>query len=185
MVAKVVSMNNLASDVASGALPNVTFIDTEADLSLSEHPPGNVTTGEAWSHTVISEIQAGPGWPNTAIVLTWDENGGFYDHVPPPQVDEWGYGFRVPLIAVSPYAKHASVDHAIMDHASMLRFIEDNWGLPYLTHRVDTAGNLTSAFAFASTLLSARSASAPAPGQSIFPTFDFLRARADEFANGG
>lgn len=148
MMAKVVSMDLLSRDLSAGNLPNVTFIDSEASLETSEHPPGNVTTGEAWSAGVIGEIQASPEWPSTAILLTWDENGGFYDHVPPPQVDAWGYGFRVPLIVISPHARRGFVDSVVMDHTSTLRFIADNWGLPYLTGREANSGKLSSAFDF-------------------------------------
>jgi len=171
MESKVVSMDRFAGDLAGGTLPNVTYLDPEADLQLSEHPPGNVTIGEAWSEGVIQAIQASPEWSSTAILLTWDENGGFYDHVPPPQVDAWGYGFRVPMIVISPYAKRGFVDSQLMDHTSMLRFIADNWGLPYLTNREAHAGNLTSAFDFARpTILVASSGAAyPAPS-SVSPS---------------
>jgi phospholipase C len=148
MMANVVTMDHLLPDVAAGNLPNVTYIDPEGSLTVSEHPPQNVTTGEDWTQSVVQAIMSGPQWSSTAIVLTWDENGGFYDHVPPPQVDQWGYGFRVPLLVISPYARRGFVDHAVMDHTSLLRFVADNWGLPYLTPREAQSGNLTSAFDF-------------------------------------
>src|SRR5438034_1008190 len=97
---------------------------------------------------LMDAIMSSSSWSSTAIFLTWDESGGFYDHAPPPQVDHWGYGFRVPMIVVSPYARRGFVDHDTMDHTSILKFIADNWQLPYLTEREARAGNLTTAFEF-------------------------------------
>lgn len=153
MVARVVTMDPLLGDIAAGNLPNVTYIDPEANLELSGHPPADVTLGEAWAASVITAIRAGPQWSSTAILLTWDENGGFYDHVAPPQVDGFGYGFRVPAILISPFAKLKVIDSTTMDHTSILKFIADNWGLPYLTSREARAGNLTSGFTFAALAL--------------------------------
>ncbi len=151
LVSQVLPMNRFFSDVSIGDLPNVTYIDPSADIRISEHPPGNVAGGHNWTVDVIDSILSGPQWSSTAVFLTWDESGGFYDHVPPPQVDEYGYGFRVPMIVVSPFARHGFVDHHVMDHTSILKFVADNWGLTYLTDREAGAGNLTSAFDFANT----------------------------------
>lgn len=148
MAAKIVPLDQLVSDVATGNLPHVAYVDPEADLRISEHPPGDVVAGTAWTVQTIRAIQASSTWRSTAILLTWDESGGFYDHVPPPQVDEWGYGFRVPMIVVSPFAKRGWTDHEVMDHTSIVKFIADNWGLAYLTNREAQAGNLTNAFNF-------------------------------------
>jgi len=87
-------------------------------------------------------------WQDTAIFLTWDDYGGFYDHVPPPQVDRFGFGFRVPLLVISPYAKRGHIDHRLGEFSSVLRFIEDNWGLSQLTRRDRRAHNLTYDFDF-------------------------------------
>ncbi len=146
--ANVVSMERLAFDIGIGALPNVTFVDPAADISVSEHPPGDVTAGQAWSMEMIEAIILGPQWPSTAILLTWDESGGFYDHVPPPQVDAFGYGFRVPTLVISPFARPRFIDHEITDHTSILKFIAQNWGLPYLTDREANAGSIAGAFDF-------------------------------------
>jgi len=148
MVSKIVPLDHLLSDVMAGNLPQVAYVDPEADLGISEHPPGDVVAGVAWTVQTIRAIQASSVWPSTAILLTWDESGGFYDHVPPPQVDEWGYGFRVPMVVISPFAKKGWIDHDVMDHTSIMKFIADNWGLPYLTNREARAGNLTNAFNF-------------------------------------
>ena len=88
-------------------------------------------------------------WKDTAIFLTWDDYGGFYDHVPPPQVDDFGFGIRVPMIVLSPYAKEGHVSSELGEFSSVLRFIEDNWYLsPYLTHRDREATPMLSAFDF-------------------------------------
>lgn len=144
----VVPMNRLAFDISAGALPNVTYIDPSSDISISEHPPAGVTQGQNWTMDVIRALMAGTQWPTSAILLTWDESGGFYDHLPPPQVDDYGYGFRVPMLMISPFARNGFIDRDVMDHTSILKFIADNWGLPYLTNREAHAGNLTGAFIF-------------------------------------
>jgi phospholipase C len=89
-----------------------------------------------------------PYWNSTAILLTWDDYGGWYDHVPPPQVDAYGYGFRVPCLIISPYARQGFIDHTVADHTSMLKFIESVYGLPPLAQRESAASNLFEAFDF-------------------------------------
>src|SRR5206468_12670886 len=149
---KVIPLSMLARDIRSDDLPSVTYIDPNgflaADLQVNEHPPGNVTTGQTWTESVVQSVMTSSMWASCVIILTWDESGGFYDHVPPPQVDGFGYGFRVPMIVISPFAKRGFVDHEVMDHTSILKFIADKWELPYLTQRQASSGNLSSAFAF-------------------------------------
>ena len=148
MKAQLVPMDRLLPDLRSNDTVQVTYIDPEEDPSISEHPPENVTTGEDWTMSVLHAVMDLPTWNRTAIFLTWDENGGFYDHVPPPPVDSWGDGFRVPLIVVSPYARRGFVDSQVMDHTSLLKFIATNWGLPDLTPREGQANDVFSAFNF-------------------------------------
>jgi phospholipase C len=87
-------------------------------------------------------------WKSTAIFVTWDDYGGFYDHVPPPQVDDFGFGIRVPLLVISPYAKRGVIDHHLGEFSSVLRFIEDNWNLGQLTGRDRAARDLAYDFDF-------------------------------------
>ena len=87
-------------------------------------------------------------WKDTAIFLTWDDYGGFYDHAPPPQVDGFGFGIRVPLLTISPYAKPGYIDSQLGEFSSVLRFIEDNWGIRQLTLRDRQARNLSYNFDF-------------------------------------
>ena len=89
-------------------------------------------------------------WKSSAFLLTYDDWGGWYDHVPPPQVDERGYGFRVPTQLVSPYARQGYIDHTLLDHTSILKFIEENWDIPPLAERDAKSNNFTSAFDFSS-----------------------------------
>ncbi len=149
MIAQLVPMDQLFGDLSAGNLAQVTYIDPSEDFFISEHPPEQVSVGAAWTKGIIDAIMSSPAWKTTAIFLTMDESGGFYDHVPPPQVDGWGYGFRVPMIVVSPYARRAFVDHQVMDHTSIPKFIAANWGLPMLTQREAGANDMLSAFDFA------------------------------------
>jgi len=162
LASHVVPLAQLSVDIATGNLPSVTYVDPKGELpsqlERSEHPPGDVTVGEAWTAGVIGGLMASPIWATSAILLTWDESGGFYDHVPPPQVDDMGYGFRVPMIVVSPFAKRHFVDHEVMDHTSILKLIATNWGLPPLTAREANAGDLLSAFSFPNGTVSGTSA---------------------------
>jgi phospholipase C len=91
----------------------------------SEHPPNLVGAGQAYVTVLINAIMKGPSWESTAIFLSWDDWGGFYDHVPPPGVDANGYGLRVPGIVISPYAKQGFIDHQILSGDAYNKFIED------------------------------------------------------------
>jgi phospholipase C len=106
-----------------GNLPSVSWI-TPAQ-KVSEHPPGLVSVGQTYVTSVINEIMRSPDWKSTAIFLTWDDWGGFYDHVKPPWVDRNGYGLRVPGLVISPYAKKGYIDHQVLSHDAYLKFIED------------------------------------------------------------
>jgi phospholipase C len=109
----------------SGDLPAVSWI-TPAQ-AVSEHPPALVSTGQTYVTSVVNEIMKGPDWSSTAIFLTWDDWGGFYDHVVPPQVDQNGYGLRVPGLVISPYARRGYIDHQVLSFDAYLKFIEDDF----------------------------------------------------------
>jgi phospholipase C len=112
-------------DAKAGTLPAVAWV-TPSALD-SEHPPALVSAGQSYVTRVINAIMRSPDWSSTAIFLTWDDWGGFYDHVAPPQVDQNGYGMRVPAIAISPYAKRGFIDHQTLSFDAYLRFIEDDF----------------------------------------------------------
>jgi phospholipase C len=140
-------VDDLPADINAGRLPPVTWVTPT--FELSEHPEYSFCEGENWTTRIVDEIMGSPMWPSTAIFITWDDYGGFYDHVAPPQLDGFGFGFRVPLLVISPYAKRGVVDHHEGEFSSVLRFIEDNWGLGRrLTHRDRAATNLSNDFRF-------------------------------------
>ncbi|MGH2539306.1 MAG: phospholipase C [Actinomycetota bacterium] len=139
-------VDRVLRDIRANALPPVTWITPR--FELSEHPEYNFCHGENWSTRVIDAIMQSDMWKNTAIFLTWDDYGGFYDHVPPPQVDGFGFGIRVPLLVLSPYAKDGYVSHELGEFSSVLRFIEDNWSLTKLTKRDRRATPMLTAFDF-------------------------------------
>jgi len=94
---------------------------------VSEHPPALVSTGETYVTGLVNAIMRSPNWDSTAIFLSWDDWGGFYDHVVPPVVDRNGLGLRVPGIVISPYAKQGFIDHQVLSHDSYNKFIEDDF----------------------------------------------------------
>jgi phospholipase C len=122
-VGNVADTTTFFSDLAAGKLAAVNWIIPSDELS--EHPTNLVSTGQAYVTTVIDAVMKSPFWNSTVIFLTWDDWGGFYDHVPPPSVDANGYGFRVPTITISPWVKPGVVDHTAYSHDAYLRFVED------------------------------------------------------------
>lgn len=139
-------VDGLVRDIEGGRLPPMTWVTPKFDLS--DHPEKSMCAGENWTTEVINAIMRSPMWADTAIFLTWDDWGGFYDHVPPRQVDQVGFGIRVPLVVISPYAREGMVLHEEGEFSSVLRFVEDNWGLTQLTHRDEAASNLSDSFDF-------------------------------------
>jgi phospholipase C len=119
------SLNRFYSAAKKGTLPAVSWI--EPTSAVSEHPPALVSAGQAYTTGLINTIMSGPDWKSTAIFLSWDDWGGFYDHVTPPIVDQNGYGLRVPAIVISPYAKKDYIDHQTLSHDAYVKFIEDDF----------------------------------------------------------
>ncbi len=114
----------------------------------SEHPPARSDCGMDYVSYLVNQVMQSQYWQSSAIIITWDDYGGFYDHVPPPQVDAFGEGFRVPTLVISPWAKHAFIDHTQYEFASLLRLAEDNFNLPLLGTRDMTANNMMNSFDF-------------------------------------
>ena len=122
------SLTNFYSAVKNTSecgLPNVSWIVPNS--KVSEHPPALVSNGQAYVTTLTNAIMRSPCWDSTAIFLSWDDWGGFYDHVVPPHIDQNGYGLRVPGLVISPYAKAGYVDHQQLSHDAYLKFIEDDF----------------------------------------------------------
>jgi phospholipase C len=114
-----------------------------------EHPPKNIQTGEASvADGIVNLLGKSPYWGSLAVFATYDDYGGFYDHVAPPQVDQFGYGFRVPCLVISPFAKAGFIDSVVNDHTSILRFIEERYGLSSLNTRDAAANSMIEAFDF-------------------------------------
>ena len=165
----VAKMPQYFKDAAAGKLPQVSFVEASpvgnVNTESDEHPPANVQVGEKFTHDVMQALVSSPNWSSSAMFLTYDEHGGFYDHVaPPPAVkpdnippmllpgDTPGafdrLGIRVPAIVISPYAKKHFVSHTVYDHTSILHFIETRFGLPTLTRRDKAADPMLGMFDF-------------------------------------
>ena len=110
-------------DARMGRLPQVSWITPNGQNS--EHPPGLVSAGQSYVTGLVNAVMQGPDWSSTAIFITWDDWGGFYDHMVPPSIDENGYGLRVPGLLISPYARKGMVDHQTLSFDAYDRFIED------------------------------------------------------------
>ena len=118
-------------DIRTGALPPVTFYKPQG--SVDQHASyANITDGERHIATLLTALKASPQWDHMLIVVTYDEFGGWWDHVAPPKADRWGPGTRIPALIISPYAKTGVVDHTQYDTTSILRFITNRWNLPTL-----------------------------------------------------
>lgn len=139
-------VDDLFRDIEAAALPSVTWVTPR--FQLSDHPPFSTKHAMNWVTDIVNRIMEGEMWEHTAIFITWDEWGGLYDHVTPPKVDAWDVGFRVPMLVISPYAKKGYIDDAFGEFSSPLRFIADNWGLPYLTRRIERSHNFEHVFDF-------------------------------------
>ena len=130
-----------------GTLPAVSFVKPSG---IDNEHPGytDVIAGEVHAEDLINAVRNGPDWSDSVIVVTYDENGGFWDHVPPPKVDQWGPGSRVPAIVISPFAKQGYVDSTMYETTSITALIEHRWALAPLGTRDDSDADLSNAFDF-------------------------------------
>ena len=138
------SQTQFVKDVQSGKLANVSWI-TPPGGNESDHPPAPLEGAEDYVAQQINAVMQSQYWDSTAIFLTWDDWGGYYDHVAPPQIDNLGLGPRVPLIVISPYAKAGYISHQLGEFSSFVKFIERNWSLPDLGQR-DANPNISDLF---------------------------------------
>jgi phospholipase C len=145
-MANLVSQKQYFYDLTHGSLPQVSYlIPNNQD---SEHPISPITDGMWYVTRLLNALMKSPYWKDSAVFLTWDDYGGFYDHVPPPEVDAFGLGPRVPMIVISPYAKHGYISDYRYEFSSVLKFIEERWNLPHLTARDDYTYDMTDCFDF-------------------------------------
>lgn len=167
----ILDQTQILNDVTNHQLPDVSWVIPDGEDS--DHPGVSGTTGPSWVASVVNAIGNSSYWADTAIFITWDDWGGLYDHVPPPQVkvncSTWGcgyvYGFRVPLIVVSPYAKAAYISHAQHDFGSILKFTEGVFGLPSLGYADSVADDLSDCFDLNQTPLTFQTIQAPQNAQ--------------------
>ncbi len=141
----IVDLGEYAADLENGRLPSVAYV---IPIFSSEEAPATPAAGEALTRRLLTSLQRSRYWDSSAFLLTYDGSGGWFDHVAPPQVDGAPLGFRVPALLVSPFAERGVVDHTVLEHASILRFIEENWGLQPLGPRDANATSLRGAFDF-------------------------------------
>jgi phospholipase C len=150
---------NFVSDVQTGSLPAVSWIIPGGwvpptypggckGVSPSEHPPARIDCGMDYVTYLINQVMQSSSWQSTAIVLTWDDYGGFYDHVAPPQVDKYGEGFRVPTLVISPWSKPHFIDHTVYEFASMIKFADRVFTLPSTEPRVANASDMLNSLDF-------------------------------------
>jgi phospholipase C len=152
---KVQSPETILQDLKDGELPEVSWL-IPPEGNANEHPGSgtNVCIGENWTVQYVNAVMRSDFWPTTAIVIVWDDFGGFYDHVPPPHYDVMGLGPRTPALIISPYTRHGdsrdggSIDSTVYEFSSVLRFIEELHGLKPMTDRDAQADPLSGAFDF-------------------------------------
>ncbi len=130
--------NQFAQDVTAGNMANVTWLTPPANAS--DHPPIPLQAGQNFVTTVVNTIMNSSYWSSTAIFVTWDDWGGYYDHVSPPQIDGVGLGPRVPLLVISPYARQGYISHQQGEFSSFVKFIEEDFSLPSLGQRDSLPG---------------------------------------------
>ncbi len=141
----IVDLDQYFEDLRNGTLPAVAYI---AAASASEDPPSSPETGQQFVRGLLNALMQSNAWSSSAFLVTYESWGGWYDHVPPPQVDRYGLGFRVPAFLVSPYARRGYIDSTQLDFTSILKFIEQNYKIAPLATRDAQANSLSSAFNF-------------------------------------
>jgi phospholipase C len=157
------SVDTLFGDIDANRLPSVTWVTPR--FQLSDHPPFSTGFAHNWVTSIVNRVMRSDMWEHTAIFLTWDEWGGFYDPILPPVVDHVGLGIRVPLLTISPYTPSGVIDDELGEFSTPLRFISDNWGLDPLSDRIRNTHNLEHVFDFS------KGPAEPRPSTHQAPTF--------------
>jgi phospholipase C len=141
----IVDLSEYYRDLQNNTLPAVSYVVTRGS---NESPPSRLDVGQSLIRSMSSELAKSSYWSGSAFVLTYSGWGGWYDHVTPPSVDGYGYGFRVPTLMISPYSRRGEVNHTTLDYTGILHFIEQNWQVPALGARDAQSPGLVSAFDF-------------------------------------
>ena len=142
----VIPTAQFVQDAQNGQLPTVSWLVVGS--GMSEHPPASVCMGENWTVEQLNAVMSGPDLDSTVVFLTWDDFGGFYYHVATPVVDNFGFGPRVPLLIISPWARRGHITHTTIEFSSVLKFIEERFDLDPLTERDQDANDLIDSFDF-------------------------------------
>jgi phospholipase C len=189
------------TDAAAGKLPAVSYVDPNFGVQ-SEEDPQDIRQGERFAAAIINATMQGPKWSKTLLIWTYDEHGGYYDHVPPPRAirpdnippeihvppDLPGaydrYGFRVPAVIVSPYARRNYVSHVVHDHTSVMKLIETKWNLGALTYRDANADNLLDSVDFRSKPAFLEPPTLPAPALPASVAIDASSQATDHCVAG-
>jgi phospholipase C len=145
-MARLADLKEYFSDLQKGTLPAVSWIIP--DYQDSEHPVALPADGMWYVTKLVNALMASPYWKDSVIFLTWDDYGGFYDHVPPPEMDAYGLGPRVPMLVISPYAKPGYISPYTYEFCSVLKFVEERWKLRHLTARDHWANDMRDCFDF-------------------------------------
>ena len=143
---RLVNANQFYTDAKNGTLPQVSWVIPNA--TQSEHPPNSVRAGMSYVTGLVNAVMQGPNWNSSAIFISWDDWGGFYDHVTPPKVDKYGLGIRVPGLVISPYARQGYVDHKTYSFESWLKLVEERFGVNSMTARDNNANDMYDSFDF-------------------------------------
>jgi phospholipase C len=147
------------NDISNGQLATVSWVIPNG--KESDHALNNDGSGPSYVASIVNAIGSSSYWSNTAIIITWDDWGGWYDHVAPKSINSYEYGFRVPMIVVSPYAKPAYISHVTHDFGSILKFVESTFNLPSLEYADATADDLSDCFNFSQTPITFQTINAP------------------------
>ena len=197
----IAKVSQFLTDAAAGKLPSVSFVDPNFGHQ-SEEDPQDIRQGERFAAAIINAVMHGKAWSKTLLIWLYDEHGGYYDHVPPPAAiapdniapeiqvppDLPGgydrYGFRVPAVIVSPYARKNYVSHVVHDHTSILKLIETKWNLPAMTFRDANADNLLDSLDFKSKPAFLKPPKLPAPALPASINIDKSSATTDHCTEG-
>lgn len=187
----IASWNEFYNDLSSNSLPSVSWMNPLGGGAegVDQHPSDSILRGELWLLQVVNAVMNSPEWSSTAIFITYDEGGGYYDQVAPPSLDGVQLGFRVPFIVISPYAKENYVSHTVLNHGSMLAFIDYNWKLKPLNQFVADSNLPLDLFDFNSAtrapIFLNQTSQFPLPPQIPFANLSYTRSGSSDSSLAG